>query len=138
MIQHEYQPARRTRTSTMRNCNSCWVAAGRVVWYLGLCTTRYISTTGLVRRSSVPLHPCCCILRIQYKVHKHKKSDVTSTRTRSIYTRIDYSFHRFLYPGYKLPRFMFCRVCGFRVRVWESYRTSRSFGYGYGCVTELT
>ena len=33
---------------------------------------------------------------------------------------------------------MFCRVCGFRVRVWESYRTSRSFGYGYGSVTELT
>ena len=33
---------------------------------------------------------------------------------------------------------MLCRVCGFRVRVWESYRTSRSFGYGYGSVTELT
>ena len=33
---------------------------------------------------------------------------------------------------------MFCRICGFRVRVWESYRTSRSFGYGYGSVTELT
>ena len=33
---------------------------------------------------------------------------------------------------------MFRRVCGFRVRVWESYRTSRSFGYGYGSVTELT
>ena len=33
---------------------------------------------------------------------------------------------------------MFCRVCGFRVRVWESYRTSRSFGYGYGSVPELT
>ena len=33
---------------------------------------------------------------------------------------------------------MLCRVCGFRVRVWESCRTSRSFGYGYGCVTELT
>ena len=33
---------------------------------------------------------------------------------------------------------MFCRVCGFRVRVWESYRTSRSFGYGYGSLTELT
>ena len=32
---------------------------------------------------------------------------------------------------------MFCRVCGFRVRVWESYRTSRSFGYGYESVTEL-
>ena len=32
----------------------------------------------------------------------------------------------------------FCRVCGFRVRVWGSYRTSRSFGYGYGSVTELT
>ena len=32
----------------------------------------------------------------------------------------------------------FCRVCGFRVRVWESYRTSRSFGYGYGSVTKLT
>ena len=32
---------------------------------------------------------------------------------------------------------MFCRVCGFRVKVWESYRTSRSFGYGYGSVTEL-
>ena len=33
---------------------------------------------------------------------------------------------------------MFCRVCGSRVRVWESYRTCRSFGYGYGIVTELT
>ena len=33
---------------------------------------------------------------------------------------------------------MFRRVCGFRVRVWESCRTSRSFGYGYGSVTELT
>ena len=33
---------------------------------------------------------------------------------------------------------MFCRVCGFRVRVWESYRTSRSFGHGYGSVTEPT
>ena len=31
-----------------------------------------------------------------------------------------------------------CRVCGFRVRVWESYRTDRSSGYGYGSVTELT
>ena len=31
---------------------------------------------------------------------------------------------------------MFCRVCGFRVRVWESYRNSRSFGYGYERVTE--
>ena len=31
----------------------------------------------------------------------------------------------------------FCRVCGFRVRVWESYRTSRSFGYGCESVTEL-
>ena len=30
----------------------------------------------------------------------------------------------------------FCRVCGFRVRVWGSYRTSRSFEYGYGSVTE--
>ena len=29
----------------------------------------------------------------------------------------------------------FCRVCGFRVRVWESYRTSRSFGYRYESVT---
>ena len=33
---------------------------------------------------------------------------------------------------------MFCRVCGIRVRVWESFRTSRSLGYGYGSVTELT
>ena len=33
---------------------------------------------------------------------------------------------------------MFCRVCGFRVSAWDSYRTSRSFGYGYGSVTELT
>ena len=29
-------------------------------------------------------------------------------------------------------------VCGFRVRVWESYRTSGSFVYGYGSVTQLT
>ena len=33
---------------------------------------------------------------------------------------------------------MCCRVGGFRVRIWESYRTSRSFGYGHGSVTELT
>ena len=31
----------------------------------------------------------------------------------------------------------FCRVCGFRVRIWGSYGTSRSFGYGYGSVTGL-
>ena len=31
----------------------------------------------------------------------------------------------------------FCRVCGFRVRVWGSYINSRSFGYGYGSVAEL-
>ena len=37
-----------------------------------------------------------------------------------------------------IARFNLCRVCGFRVRVWESYRTSGSFGYGYGSVTELT
>ena len=33
---------------------------------------------------------------------------------------------------------MFCGVCAFRVRVRESYRTSRSFGYGYESITELT
>ena len=33
---------------------------------------------------------------------------------------------------------MFGRVSGFRVRVWESHRTSRSFGYGYECPAELT
>ena len=38
----------------------------------------------------------------------------------------------------EVSKVMFCRVCGFRVRVWESYRTSRSFGYGFGSVTELT
>ena len=38
----------------------------------------------------------------------------------------------------KKYRVMFCMVCGFRVRVWESYRTSRTFGYVYGSVTELT
>ena len=27
-------------------------------------------------------------------------------------------------------------VCGFRVRVWGDYSTSRSFGYGYESVTE--
>ena len=32
----------------------------------------------------------------------------------------------------------FCRVCRYRVRVWGLYRTSRSFGYGYGSVTELS
>ena len=32
---------------------------------------------------------------------------------------------------------MFCRVCGFRACVWESYSTSRIFGYGYESVTEL-
>ena len=29
---------------------------------------------------------------------------------------------------------MICRVCGFRVRVWKSFRTSRSRGYGYESV----
>ena len=38
----------------------------------------------------------------------------------------------------KFCKVMFCRVCGFRVRAWEFYRTSRSFGYGYGSVTEFT
>ena len=33
---------------------------------------------------------------------------------------------------------MFCRVCVLRVRVWKSYRTCRSSGYGYGSHTELT
>ena len=33
---------------------------------------------------------------------------------------------------------MFFRVCVFRVRVWKSYRTHSSFGYGYGILTELT
>ena len=33
---------------------------------------------------------------------------------------------------------MFCRVCGFRVRVWVSCRTARSFGYGYGSDSEIT
>ena len=37
MIQHEYQPARRTRTSTMRDCNSCWMAAGGGWAIHGLC-----------------------------------------------------------------------------------------------------
>ena len=37
----------------------------------------------------------------------------------------------------QLCRVMFCKVRGFRVTVWESYRTSRSFGYGYGSVPEL-
>ena len=41
--------------------------------------------------------------------------------------------HREAIPNCKV---MFCRVCGFRVRVWESYRTSRSFGYGYESDTE--
>ena len=30
-----------------------------------------------------------------------------------------------------ISKVMFCRVCRFRVRVWESYRTSRVFGYSY-------
>ena len=37
-----------------------------------------------------------------------------------------------------ISKVMFCRVCGFRVRVWESYRASRSFGYEYESVTELS
>ena len=36
----------------------------------------------------------------------------------------------------QISKVMFCRVCGFRVRVWESYRTSRRFGYGYASVTQ--
>ena len=38
---------------------------------------------------------------------------------------------------YNMTTLKFCRVCGFRVRVWGSYKTSRSFGYRYGSVTEL-
>ena len=37
----------------------------------------------------------------------------------------------------EFSKILFCRVCGFRVRVWGSYRTSRSFGYGYESGTEL-
>ena len=33
---------------------------------------------------------------------------------------------------------VFCRFCGFRVRVWGSYRTYGCAGYGYGSVTKLT
>ena len=33
---------------------------------------------------------------------------------------------------------MFSRVCGFRVRVRDTYRTSRIFAYECGSVTELT
>ena len=40
--------------------------------------------------------------------------------------------------GVKYSKVMFCRVCGLPVRVWEAYRTSKSFGYGYGSVTEVT
>ena len=32
---------------------------------------------------------------------------------------------------------MCCRVCEFRVTVWQSYKASRNFKYGYKCVTEL-
>ena len=35
----------------------------------------------------------------------------------------------------EFSKVIFCRICGFQVRVWESYRTSRSFGYGYESVT---
>ena len=38
----------------------------------------------------------------------------------------------------EFSKVMFCRVCGFRVKVWEAYRTSRSFGYGYRSVTDVT
>ena len=38
----------------------------------------------------------------------------------------------------KLCKVVFCSVCGFRIRVLESCRTSRSLGYGYGSVIELT
>ena len=33
---------------------------------------------------------------------------------------------------------MFCRVRGFRVRVWGSYRTSRRFRHGYRSDSEVT
>ena len=36
----------------------------------------------------------------------------------------------------KFYKVMLCRVCGLRVRVCGSYRTSRRFGYGYESVTE--
>ena len=37
----------------------------------------------------------------------------------------------------KTFKVMFYRVCGFRVRVCESYRATRSFGYGNESVAEL-
>ena len=56
MIQHEHQPARRTRTSTMRNCNSCWMAAGGgwaihglCVWW---CCGGVVVFRGVVKRST--------------------------------------------------------------------------------------
>ena len=39
---------------------------------------------------------------------------------------------------YKDSKVGFCRVCGFRVRVWVSYRTYKSSGLGYNTLTELT
>ena len=41
------------------------------------------------------------------------------------------------FGGSKFYTLKFCRACGFRVRIWKSYRTSKSFGYGYESVTEL-
>ena len=35
----------------------------------------------------------------------------------------------------QITKVMFCSLFGFRVRVWESYRTSRSFGYGHESLT---
>ena len=37
----------------------------------------------------------------------------------------------------EFSKVLFCRVCGFRVRVWGFYRTSKSFGYGCESGTEL-
>ena len=43
-----------------------------------------------------------------------------------------------MHPDEQYFKIVFCRVCGFRIWVWKSYRTCRSSGYGYGCFTELT
>ena len=61
---------------------------------------------------------------------------VLSDRPPGTYVLHHAEIHRKSSTYVQLFKVMFCRVCGFRVRVWESYRTSRSFGYWYENVTE--
>ena len=74
---------------------------------------------------------------------RHIISLLRSTCT-EVSTNFQIYFHGNLYSSrckftcMEISKVMFSRVCGFQLRVWESCRSPRSFGYGYGSATELT